>query len=228
LATGPVKHPDGSAETIEKAHQDGERRTRRQGGIVRVRLGAWAILVVLLAAGCHGPVPGASPPAPAADPTDVWFMQHMVPHLWQVVSIASLTRAQVTHPALGRLADTMARRDQADITRLQGWLYLQGLAPHGHSHQPVDNRKQTDLERLSQLHGTAFDLAFLEVMTARDRAGITLAAAEARRGSRQDVRQLAGRMLSQQQAEIRQMNAWRRAWSTASSRSRSHPDLGGG
>jgi uncharacterized protein (DUF305 family) len=181
---------------------------------VRVRLRGWAIMVALLVGGCHGPVPRAGPPAPAADQTDVWFMQHMVPHLWQVVSIASLTRAQVTHPALGRLADAIAQRDQADINQLQGWLYLQGLAPHGHSHQPVDNRKQTDLQRLSQLHGTAFDLAFLGVMTARDRAGITLAAAEAGRGSRLEVRQFARRMLSQQQAEIRQMNAWKEAWST--------------
>jgi uncharacterized protein (DUF305 family) len=180
---------------------------------VRVRLGLCAIVVALLAAGCRGPVPRPSPPA-AADRTDVWFMQHMVPHLWQEVSIASLTRDQVGHPALGRLADAMARRDRAAINQLEGWLALQGLAPHGHSHQPVDDRRQTDLQRLSRLRGTAFDLAFLGVMTTRDRAGITLAAAEASHGTRPEVRQLAARMLSQQQAEVRQMNAWKHAWST--------------
>lgn len=87
---------------------------------MRVRLGRWAIVVALLATGCRGPVPPASPLAGAADQTDVWFMQHMVPHLWQAVSIASLTRAQITHPALGRLAGTAVRRDQADIDQLQG------------------------------------------------------------------------------------------------------------
>ncbi len=46
------------------------------------RLGRWAIVVALLAGGCHRPVPYAGPPAAAADQTDVWFMQHMVPHLW--------------------------------------------------------------------------------------------------------------------------------------------------
>jgi uncharacterized protein (DUF305 family) len=178
---------------------------------VRVRLGLCAVVVALLATGCRGPVP-PSPPA-AADQTDVWFMQHMVPHLWQAVSIVSLTRGQVGHPALGRLADAMARRDRAAINRLEGWLALQGLAAHGHSHQPVDDRRQTDLQRLSRLRGTAFDVAFLQVMSARDRAGITLAAAEARHGTRPEVRQLAVRLLSQQQAEVRQMNAWERAWS---------------
>jgi uncharacterized protein (DUF305 family) len=198
-----------------RAPKGSEGRSRSQGGIVRVRVGRWAIAVALLAAGCRGPAPHPGPPAFAgADRTDVWFMQHTIPHLWQEVSIAALTRAQVTHPALGRLADTIARRDQADIDQLQGWLALQGLAPHGHSHQRVDNRKQTDLQRLSELRGTAFDLAFVEVMTARDRAGITLATAEVRHGTRPEVRRLAKRMLSDQQAEIRQMNAWKQAWST--------------
>jgi uncharacterized protein (DUF305 family) len=183
---------------------------------VRVRLGHCAVAVALLATGCRGPAPPAGRPAAAVpDQTDVWFMQHMVPHLWQAVSLASLNRARITHPALGRLADTIAERDQADIDRLQGWLSLQGLAPHGHSHQPVDNRKQTDLQRLSQLRGTTFDLAFLEVMTARDRAGIALAATEVRQGTRPEVRHLAGRMLSEQRAEIRQMDALKQVWSAS-------------
>jgi uncharacterized protein (DUF305 family) len=177
-------------------------------------LGRWAVVAVLLTAGCHGPALHAGANQAAADQTDVWFMQHMVPHLWQATSIASLTRAQISHPALAGLADGITRRDEADIEQLQEWLSLQGLAPHGHSHQRVDNRRQTDLERLSRLHGTAFDLAFLEVMTARDRAGVTMAATEAHQGTRPEVRQLARRMLDQLRAEIRRMDAWKRAWST--------------
>jgi uncharacterized protein (DUF305 family) len=188
---------------------------------VRGQLRQWVIVVALLAAGCGGPALHAGPPAAAApDQTDVWFMQHMVPHLWQATSIAFLTRDQITHPALARLADTITRRCQADIDQLQDWLSVQGLAPHGHSHQRVDTRMQTDLERLSRLGGAGFDMAFLEVMTARDRASVTMAATEVRRGSRPEVRQLARRMLGELQAEIRQMHAWKQAWSTPRS---SHP-----
>ena len=185
------------------------------------RLAGWAIIVALLAAGCRGPVPPAgSPTAATADQTDVWFMQHMVPHLWQASSIAFLTRDQITHPELAQLAAAITRRDQGDIDRLQGWLSLQGLAPHGHSHQRVDTRKQTDLERLSRLRGLALDLALLEVMTARERAGITMAATEARQGTRPEVRQLARRMLVEQRADIRQMDAWKQAWTSGPEQSR--------
>jgi uncharacterized protein (DUF305 family) len=179
---------------------------------VHGRLG-WVIVVALLVAGCRGPaLVTGSPAASASDHTDVWFMQHMIPHLWQTSSIAFLTRDRIVHPELGRLADVITRRDQGDIEQLQGWLSLQGLAPHGHSHQRVDTRRETDLQRLSRLRGTALDLAFLDVMLARERAGITMSAAEARSGMRPEVRQLARRMLVEQRADIRQMDAWKDAW----------------
>jgi uncharacterized protein (DUF305 family) len=89
-----------------------------------------------VAAGCASPNPHASAPASAAsDQTDVWFMQHMVPHLWQATSIAFLTRDRITHPVLIRVADAINQRGQADIQQLQEWLSQRGLAPHGHSHQ---------------------------------------------------------------------------------------------
>jgi uncharacterized protein (DUF305 family) len=172
------------------------------------RVGRWAIVVALLAAGCHGPAPVAGPPAAVADQTDVWFMQHMVPHLRQVRSIVSLDRDRITRPELARLADSITRRDQAAIDRFQGLLALQGLAPHGHSHQKVDGRDQTDLERLSRLRGAALDLGLLEVLAARERAGIAMADAELRHGTRPEVRELARELLEEQRADLRQLHAW--------------------
>jgi uncharacterized protein (DUF305 family) len=176
------------------------------------RVGRWAIVVALLAAGCHGPAPAAGPPAAVVDQTDVWFMQHMVPHLRQASSIAFLNRDRITRPELARLADSITRRDQAAIDRLQGLLALQGLAPHGHSHQKIDGRNQTDLERLSRLRGAALDLKLLEVLAARERAGIAMADAELRHGTRPEVRRLARQLLDEQRADIRQLDAWRNAW----------------
>jgi uncharacterized protein (DUF305 family) len=182
---------------------------------VQGRLGRWAIVVAVLAAGCHGPVPVAGAPAAASDQTDVWFMQHMVPHLWKASSIAFLSRDRITHPELARLADSVTRRNGAAIDRLQGLLALQGLAPHGHSHQKVDGRNQTDLERLSRLRGATLDREFLAVMAARERAGIAMAAAEVRHGTRPEVRELARRLLVEQRADLRQLDVWRNAWGGA-------------
>jgi uncharacterized protein (DUF305 family) len=177
---------------------------------VRRRLGSWLILAVL-AAGCASPDPSHQPTV--NDPTDVWFAQHMVPHLLQDTSIAYLTRARLTDPALVRLANRIHRRGQAEATQLLEWLAQRGLAPHGHSHQRGDRLRRSDLDRLSHLRGAALDLAFVKVMTARDRAGGKLAAIEAQGGSVSAIRQLAQQLLAEQQTRRATLQTWRRAWS---------------
>jgi uncharacterized protein (DUF305 family) len=177
---------------------------------VRRRLGGWLILAVL-AGGCA--TPHASLQPTVNDQTDVWFAQHMVPHLLQDSSIAYLTRARLTDPELVRLANRIHRRHQLEATRLVEWLAERGLSPHGHSHQPGDRLRRSDLERLSQLNGAALDLAFVKVMTARDRAGAKLATTEAREGSVAVIRQLAHQQLAEQQARTATLQSWRRAWS---------------
>jgi uncharacterized protein (DUF305 family) len=149
-----------------------------------------------LAAGCA--TPDASHQPTVNDPTDVFFAQHMVPHLLQDTSIAYLTRARLMDPALVRVANRIHQR---------------GLSPHGHSHQRGDRLRRSDLERLSQLDGAALDLAFVKVMTARDRAGTKLAATEAREGSVPAIRQLAQQLLAEEQARTATLQTWRRAWS---------------
>ena len=170
------------------------------------------MVVALLAAGCTT-APDAGQPVLASDRTDVWFMQHMVPHLRQTASILELARDRGTRAEVARLADTIDRQGQAHLAQLQTWLDGRGLAPHIHSHQPADRRGAGDLERLSRVRGPRFDLAFLEVMTARHRAGGRLAGAEARDGGVPEVRQLARRLLAQQQAQTTTMTSWTRAWS---------------
>jgi uncharacterized protein (DUF305 family) len=173
--------------------------------MMRDRLQGWIVVVLVLAAGCTAQGPRA-PAVPGR--TDVWFMQHMVPFLRQTTSVVSLARAHLTDPTLIRLADRITRRGQADIDQLQGWLDRRGLAPHIHSHQRIDNRRQTDLERLSRLRGRTLDLAFARVMTARLRAATKLTTTGARDGSLPEVRSLARRMLAQQRAQARQLRRW--------------------
>jgi uncharacterized protein (DUF305 family) len=169
------------------------------------------VIIAVVVAGCATPDDANQPPA--SDETDVWFAQHMVPHLLQDTSIASLVRDRLTDPELVRLAGRIHRRGQAWAARLLEWLAERGLAPHGHSHQRGDRLLRSDLERLSRLTGAALDLAFVKVMTTRDRAGGRLAATEARDGGVPAIRQLAQQLLVEQQDRIATLRSWRRAWS---------------
>ena len=172
------------------------------------RLGCWVVIAVL-AAGCA--TPEASQP-PASDETDVWFMQHIVPHLLQTISIVDLARDRITRPELAQLADSIDQQGQAHLQQLQGWLNERGRAPYDPQQDP-SSRKATELERLAQVGRAKFDLVFLKVMTSRHRAGIRLAAAELRAGTVPEARELARQLLAELQAQVQQMTAWTRAWS---------------
>ena len=174
---------------------------------MRRRLGWW-LVVAVLAAGCTTSNANEGTPS---DQTDVWFMQHMAGHLRRTSAIADLAGDRITHPKLARLADAMNQQGQAHLQQLQGWLDSRGLAPYDPQQDP-NRRKESDLTRLSEVRGAGFDLAFLEVMVARHRAGRRLAATEFRKGGVPEVRRLAAQLLAEHHAQVNQMTVWRRAW----------------
>ena len=172
---------------------------------------------MVLAAGCTTSNAGEGT---ASDQTDIWFMQHMVPHLLQNTAIVNLAGDRNTRPDLVRLAGTVDRQGQAHLQQLQGWLAGRGLAPDDPQRDP-NRRKETDLSRLSRVHNAGFDLAFLKVMTARHRTALRMAAAEARDGGVPEVRALAQQMTAELHIQLQQMMAWTRAWPKTATPTRS-------
>ena len=112
---------------------------------MRRRLGWW-LLVAVLVTGCT--VSDANQ-RKGSDQTDIWFAQHMVPHLLQNSAVVNLAGDQLTRPKLARLAGTIDRQGHADLQQLQGWLEGRGLAPYDPQQDP-NHRKETDLSRLSR------------------------------------------------------------------------------
>jgi uncharacterized protein (DUF305 family) len=174
------------------------------------------VLVAAMAAGCAGPAADRAPAgaAVAADATDVWFMQHLVPHLRQTVAIVALSEDRITRPELARLAEATRRQSQDHLQLLQSWLDRRGLAPHGHSHQAVDQQPQSDLERLARVPDARFDRAFAGVLAARQRAGDQLAATELGQGSLPEAHELAHQLQAEHRRQLRQLRTWTDAWSS--------------
>ena len=169
---------------------------------MRRRLGWW-LLVAVLVTGCT--ISDANQ-RKGSDQTDIWFAQHMVPHLLQNSAIVNLAGDPLTRPKLVRLAGTINRQGHADLQPLQGRLESRGLAPYDPQQDP-NHRKETDLSRLSRAHGPAFDRAFLKVMLARHRTALRMAAGEARDGAIPELRALVRRMITDLQTQLEQMTA---------------------
>jgi uncharacterized protein (DUF305 family) len=176
-------------------------------------------MVAAAAPGCARPAADRPAAAVTADATDVWFMQHLVPHLRQTVSVVTLLRGRITRPELARVAEATRRQSQAHLQLLQAWLDRRGLAPHGHSHQPVDQQPRSDLERLARVPDARFDRAFAAVLAARCRGGDRLAAIELGQGSLPEVRELARQLQAEHRRQLRQLAAWSDAGSGPQRRS---------
>jgi uncharacterized protein (DUF305 family) len=107
--------------------------------MVRQRLGCWVVIAVL-AAGCA--TPEINQPT-ASDETDVWFAQHMVPHLLQTTAIVDLAHDRITRPELARLADTMDRQEQAISPSSKAGWPTAGSPPTTPSRIPPSARRPT-------------------------------------------------------------------------------------
>lgn len=101
---------------------------------------------------------------------------------------------RITPPELARLADTI---EPAGTSPPAAAAWVAGQPRFGLYDRQQDRRsgKETDLARVSRVRGGRFDLAFLQVMTARHRAGTRLAAAEMREGGVPEVRELVREMV---------------------------------
>ncbi len=174
---------------------------------MRRRLGWLLLVAVVLVASCTNSNAGEGA---VGDETDVWFLQHMAGHLLQTSAVLELAGDEIAHPELGRLAAAINREGQADLHQLQAWLAARGLAPYDPQQDP-NRRTESDLLRLSRVHGAGFDRAFVKVMTARHRAGLRMAETEVREGGVPEVRALARQMATRMQSQLRQMTAWNRA-----------------
>lgn len=109
------------------------------------------------------------PPAPEViTEADVLFMQGMIPHHAQALTMSGLARTRTDSEVLLRLVDRIERSQQDEISFMVGWLEDQGAevpdAGSMHSmHMPgmLTDEEMSELEAAS---GDAFDRLFLTYM----------------------------------------------------------------
>ena len=95
-------------------------------------------------------------------------------------------------PSGGKMSETMMR----DLDTL-------GVTPE-------ESGMAMDMHELH--HAKPFDKAFIDMMIPHHAGAIRMARAERAKGTDSQLRKLASAIIRDQAKEIRQMNAWRKAW----------------
>ncbi|AYM44074.1 DUF305 domain-containing protein [Mycobacteroides chelonae] len=137
---------------------------------------------------------------------DVTFAQQMIMHHQQAVEMSNLTEGRTANPAVLELANNIQTAQQPEIDTLTEWLtsWGQPLMPEGHDpagHMPgmVDTPV---LDRMKTLNGEVFDQLWLQSMIAHHQGAVAMSNAELSGGQYPSAKQLAQKIIDNQQPEI--------------------------
>jgi uncharacterized protein (DUF305 family) len=193
---------------------------------VRSLLGA-----ALLALPCAPVVAQSAAPAPATLPArytaaDVAFMQGMIGHHAQALTMSALVAGRSAHPQMPLLAERIAVSQQDEIAIMRRWLEERQLpvpaaaageahaahADHGAqaAHDMPGMLSPAQMDSLSKASGVAFDKLFLQYMMQHHEGALVmvaqlLASPDAARDPL--IYQFASDVDTDQRAEIRRMRA---------------------
>jgi len=149
---------------------------------------------------------------PTSGDYDRDFIDMMVPHHQAAIDMAKVAQAHATHAELKSLADAIISAQEGEIAQMKGWRkawYGSDQIPAGMgSHQMAG--MDVDLNQLAAAN--PFDRAFIDAMMPHHQSAITMAQEAQTKAMHQEIRDLAGRIVADQQREIDQMRAWRAQW----------------
>jgi uncharacterized protein (DUF305 family) len=167
-----------------------------------------------------------------ANETDRAFVREMVPHHEMAVEMAEMARMDGEHAKVRRLARRVVDAQTGEIRTLEKIARRLGVTPES---MPMDGKMSEQMVRdhetlgvsmeqsgmtmdMDDLHGAEpFDRAFIDMMIRHHQGAIRMARAERAEGRHPRLRRIARAIITDQAKEIRQMNAWRKAWYGATS-----------
>ncbi|MDQ4009451.1 MAG: DUF305 domain-containing protein [Actinomycetota bacterium] len=167
------------------------------------------------------PSSSASSPqvAQAHNQADISFAQGMIPHHAQAIAMSEMAAQRAGSPEVKDLAARIQAAQQPETDQLSGFLRAWD-APVPSTKMPMGDMGQMDhgaggampgmmsgdqMQQLGQASGEAFDRMFLQMMITHHQGAVTMAETELRDGQNPEARQLAQRIIDDQQREIAEM-----------------------
>ena len=179
-----------------------------------------ALVAVLALSACgsasSGPgSTGSSSSAADFNDADVTFVQSMIPHHTQAVTMAKMAASHASSPAVKELATKIEAAQGPEIDTMTGWLKAWGKEATGgsggmdgmdHGSGSMPGMMDDDqMKSLDSADGASFDQMFLTMMMAHHQGAIEMAKTEQTAGKNADAIALAKKIEVDQTAELAQM-----------------------
>lgn len=155
---------------------------------------------------------------------DAHFIEQMIPHHEDAITMAKLALTKAQHPEIKQLAQSIIESQSKEIDQMQAWYKdwygrevptgTQVMGQHGMMsgrgmHMGMMGN-ETDITRLEQ--ATDFDRVFIEEMIPHHQMAVMMANMLKVGTQRPEMKQLADDIITAQTREIDQMRQWYDAW----------------
>jgi uncharacterized protein (DUF305 family) len=155
---------------------------------------------------------------------DAHFIEQMIPHHEDAITMAKLALTKAQHPEIKQLAQDIIDSQSAEIDQMKQWYKdwygkavpegTQVIGQHGITgtrgmHMGMMGN-ETDITRLEQ--AAEFDRVFIEEMIPHHQMAVMMASMLKRGTQRPEMSQLADDIIAAQTREIEQMRQWYDAW----------------
>lgn len=160
---------------------------------------------------------------PADANYDLRFIDAMIPHHQGAVEMAQQAQQKSKRPQIKKLADDIIKAQNQEISQMkqwrQAWYPNAGDKPMAYNtqmgHMMEMSSDQMQAMKMSVDLGAAnadFDWRFINAMIPHHEGAVTMAKDALNKSNHPEIKKLAQEIIASQQAEIKQMEKWRKAW----------------
>lgn len=153
----------------------------------------------------------AAAPAPSKDQAkfEVRFLEQMIDHHYGAVKMAELCEGRVIHAELQEMCDSIKTMQLAEIELMQSWLQ----SWYGVTHEPqLSGKARRQVERLSQLTGAEFEVAFMTMMIEHHSMALKMGIECLNEAYHSELINKCAEMVALQGDEIAQLRLWLMQW----------------
>jgi uncharacterized protein (DUF305 family) len=141
-------------------------------------------------------------------PYDALFIDSMIVHHEGAISMAQQAQTEAERPEIKQLAEAIITAQEREISQIREWrtAWFPDLA--------LTQGMGMDMGTM-EVTGDAskpFDQRFIEAMIPHHEGAITMAKDAQQNAERAEIKQLAGEIITAQEAEIAQMRQWLKQW----------------
>jgi len=151
---------------------------------------------------------GAMGSANADAPYDARFIDSMIEHHTGAITMAEQALEESERPEIRELAQNIIDTQRQEVDQMQQWRseWYADLAPTGGMGMDMG-----DME-VGGDASVPFDQRFITAMVAHHQGAIAMAKDAQQNAEHAEIKELAGNIITAQEAEIRQLKEWEKAW----------------